>query len=278
MLSYKTSASLLSAVLFLFLIVCCVSRTVPETRFRDSLALQGTDRVIPLPDATHFTFAVVGDLHITGGNASRLRTILTLACGEDDAFAILLGDLADTGREEDVAAYRDAISDLGWSGRVFPVIGNHDIFGDGWKHYKKANGPSHYTFTAGNAKFIALDTADGSLSDLETQWLESKLENDRPTHLFLLSHYLPIIPGQRTYLKLANEVEAMNLMKLAMTRRVTGWLGAHYHSYILDKVAGVDYLVAGGGGGRRMKPVEKYFFVQVQVADAKVTYRRRDLD
>jgi hypothetical protein len=35
----------------------------------------------------------------------------------------------------------------------------------------------------------------------------------------------------------------------------------------------VDYVVAGGGGGRRMKPVEDYFFVQVSVSKNGIQYQ-----
>lgn len=256
-------------------LIRCVSRTVPESRFRESRSLNATFPTPTVADPEHFSFAVVGDLHITGGDASRLAKVLDGAKAEGDAFLVLLGDMADQGERSDVVAYRKAVEDAGFSQKTFYVVGNHDVFGDGWASFRDLNGPSHFTFTAGNAKFVALDTADGSLGAEQTAWLEDELAKPRPTHVFLVSHYLPVVPGQRTYLKLADEVEAMRLMKLALTSRVTGWLGAHYHSYIVDKIEGVDYVVAGGGGGRRMDPVKDFFFVQVTVSGTSVSYTMR---
>jgi hypothetical protein len=255
------------------LVVCCVSRSVPEARFRDSLLLNAAVPNLVLRDAAHFTFLAVGDLHISNGDTTRLRNILQAASDEGDSFAVFLGDIVDSGNPADVKAFQEAVSDLGWDGKVFPVIGNHDIFNDGWEAYKNVNGPSHYSLTVGNSKFIAIDTADGGMGQLQEQWLLAELQKARPANLFLLSHYPAVTPGMRTYLKLADEAEAARLMHWATKYKVTAWLAAHYHSYLKGTIEGVDYLVAGGGGGRRMDPVRSYFFVQVAVNEASVSYR-----
>ncbi len=256
----------------------CVSRTVPSTRWRESGALMFTSPAVTLPDPDHYSFAVVGDLHIQRADTARFRRILQAAKDEGDAFGVFLGDLVDSGERTDALAFRQALADFSWSGKAFPVIGNHDIFNDGWSSYKELNGPSHYVFQVGNAKFIVLDTADGSLGDTQAKWLEAELALPRPTHLFLASHYLPTVPGIRTYLKLANETEAMHLMSVAAKNNVTGWLGAHYHSFVSEKIEGVEYLVAGGGGGKRMDPVPDYFFVQVKVDGPGVSYLMRTVE
>jgi hypothetical protein len=259
-------------------IVCCVSRTVPGERFRDSRVLQVAQPQVQLPDPQHYTFAVVGDLHIQRGDTARFRRILTAASAEGDAFGVFLGDLVDNGLESDFAAYARALADTGWSAKAFSVIGNHDIFGDGWTYYKQTNGPSHYTFQIGNAKFIALDTADGSLGAEQAEWLKTELSKPNPGLLFLASHYMPDVPGISTYLRLADEVEAARLMALATRSGVRAWFGAHYHSYVVGSIEGVDYVVAGGGGGKRMPPVAGFFFVQVAVNGQSVSYTLRNVE
>jgi hypothetical protein len=104
------------------------------------------------------------------------------------------------------------------------------------------------------------------------------LAGTAPENLFFLSHYLPVIPGQRTYLKLANRDEAIRLLRLAADHKVAAWLGAHYHSFITDTIAGVKLVVAGGGGERRMAPVSDYFFVQVTVDENRVSAQMKKID
>ncbi len=222
-----------------------------------------------------FSFAMVGDLHLGGGNTTRLRRILADATAEGDEFVLFLGDIVDHGTQSDVQAFHQAIADTGWTGKTFSVAGNHDVFGDGWGYFRDLTGSSTYAFTAGNAKFIALDSADATLGSRQTQWLRTQLAGPNPAHVFVFSHYSPVVPGQETYLKFSSETEALNLMSLCTQAGVRAWLGAHYHSYIKQSIAGVDYLIAGGGGGRKMDPVKDYFFVQAQINRGEVSYQLR---
>jgi hypothetical protein len=250
----------------------CGSQSVTEMRFDESNGLPTP--VLPAPaDPRNFSFAVVGDIH--AGDTARLGRIVTAANAENDAFLILLGDIVDQGDRASLVAVRSLLAQMGWQTRTLPVIGNHDIFNDGWTAYKELWGPSHFSLSYGNSKFIALDTADGTVGGTQADWFRGELRKSALEHVFVLSHYLPIVPGQRTYLRLSNEIEAARLMKSASDAGVTAWLGGHYHSYLNGVADGVSYVVAGGGGGRRMDPVRDYFFVQVQVAGPTVTYQLR---
>lgn len=269
----KTTFTLLT-----FFLIGCVSRTVSDERFRDSQAIAGPTLNVSLADSNQFSFAIVGDLHVANQDTSRFQRILTAAQAEADSFIVLLGDIVDKGERADIVAVRSAIVNAGYADKYLPVIGNHDIFSDGWGYYKELNGGSHYSVTIGNSRFIALDTADGTVGKEQYDWLRNELKHSGSTNTFLLSHYLPVIPGQRTYLKLANEDEAVRMMRLATNFGVRAWLGAHYHSYITEQIEGVDYVVAGGGGGRRMEPVKDFFFVQVLVNGSSVSYRLRTVE
>jgi hypothetical protein len=110
------------------------------------------------------------------------------------------------------------------------------------------------------------------------QWLKEELEKSGEINKFILTHYMPVVPGQRTYLRLSNQVEAERLMKLASRHRTKGVFGGHYHSYCRENISGVEYTVAGGGGGRRMEPIKNHFFVQVSVKQENVGFQIRLLD
>lgn len=266
--------------LLLVALACCMSSTVPEVRFEESAAMSPPNITANPADPNNFTFAMVADVHIKGAETSRLVTILQAAAAANDAFIVLLGDIVDAGLSADVNAVNTAIQANGFTGKVLPVIGNHDIFGDGWVYYKSVLGPSHYTVDIGNSRFIALDTADGTVGNSQASWLKEQLKRTPRTNTFILSHYLPVLPGVDHYLRLVNPTEAMSLMKLASSFLVRGWFGGHYHGYLNAAIEGVSYVGAGGGGGTRMPspiadvPTEDFFYVQVTVQDAQVSYRR----
>ncbi len=262
---------------WMLVVLSCVSRTSPDARVAESLAVT-VPATFTVADSSRFTFAAVGDLHIGGGNTDRMRAILSDAATGGDEFVIFLGDNVDQGDRADVLAFRQAIHDTGWDGKNFSVAGNHDVFQDGWAHYKELTGSSTYSFVAGNSKFIAVDTADGTMGSRQTRWLRDRLAETTQAHTFILSHYLPVIPGQATWLKLSSDTEAADLMSLSTRSNVTAWLGAHYHSYIVQEIGGVTYLVAGGGGGRRMAPVSDYFYARVSVDGDAVSYEMKRVD
>ena len=202
-----------------FVVLSCVSKTIPNQRFIDSEILAVPTIAGAPADPNVFSFAIVGDLHV-GDDAIRLTQIATQAAAEGDAFIILLGDTADEGKSTSYVAVQNALNGQGYLTKFLSVIGNHDVFNEGWDNYKSAMGRSHYTVSYGNSQFIALDTADGTLGETQYDWLEGELKKSKPTHTFILSHYLPVIPGQRTYLKLANEEEAMRVMRLSQNYSV----------------------------------------------------------
>jgi predicted phosphodiesterase len=224
-----------------------------------------------LADPDSFSFAIVGDTHI-GADTTLLQNILTEAAGEGDSFFILLGDMVDKGVAADMARVKAAVQGSAFANKALYIVGNHDVFEDGWTGFKTAFGPSAFTLTLGNSQFIALDTADGTVGRDQYEWLQTQLTAGSPTNRFILSHYLPVVPGQRTYLRLADEGEAARLMKLATREGARAWLGGHYHSYGEQVIEGVQYVVAGGGGGRLMPPINGNFFVQVVVSGSSVTF------
>lgn len=248
----------------------CVSRSLPQQRFIQSAALTGPNFTVTLGDPQNFSFAVVGDLHVRG-NAQRFKEILQRAADEGDAFVVLLGDLVDQGDAESFQLVEDAIKEKGFQGKVLTILGNHDVFHEGWEEYRNRFGPSHYVVTVGNSRFIALDSADGSLARDSVTWLQEKLNEPKPTHTFLLTHHAPVVPGIRTYLKLVSEELSHRLMKMASVAGVRAWFSGHYHAYVRGEVAGVTYFVAGGGGGRLMAPSPDYFYVQIRVNGNAVT-------
>jgi 3',5'-cyclic AMP phosphodiesterase CpdA len=265
-------------LVFSLLVIACVSRSSQDLRFQESKTLSMRSFSVSPSSPSQFSFAVVGDTHVGNQDTTRMERILTAAAAEGDQFVIFLGDIVDKGIREDIVAVQDAVARSAFSGKALYVIGNHDVFEGGWNHYKELLGSSHFSVDVGNSRFIGIDTADGSLGKDQFDWLESELSKPPMENTFILSHYLPYVPHQRTYLRLSDEIEAARVMKLASRYQVRGWLGAHYHSFGTENIEGVTYVVAGGGGGRRMEPVKSFFFVQVIVNGSDVRFELRPVD
>lgn len=262
-----------SVVLFLLWLSGCVAKSGHELRFEDSQRMNAPTLSISGTEDEVFSFLFVGDMHFGGADTSRLQTVLQAAKTHDDAFVVFLGDMIDQGQRADYEAFQKVVNDNGFREKVLYVIGNHDIFDNGWSAFRELMGPSHYSVQIGNCKFVTVDSADGVVGEKQTQWIKEQLTGvSDSSHLFLLSHYMPFIPEQRTYLKLSNETEAVELMKMMSRFGVEAWLGGHYHSFERESIDGVNYIVAGGGGGRRMNPIKDLFYVRANVQKDKVTY------
>jgi predicted phosphodiesterase len=262
----------LSIFIALFFVFGCVAKSGSQIRFQESKLISAPTLTLSGIDDGEFSFVLVGDIHLGGHDVNRLRAILAAAQSHGDAFVIFLGDLVDKGKREEMQTFVNQVAEFGFQNKALYVIGNHDVFEDGWSGWKELIGPSHFDVVIGNTHFMILDSADGMIGEHQTEWLENKLRASTSSQKIILSHYLPVIPGQRTYLRLANEDEATSLMKLSSRYRVKAWLGGHYHSYIQEEIEKVIYLVAGGGGGRRMEPVKNNFYVRGTVSGNELRF------
>ena len=135
----------------------------------------------PHIDRTHVNLDVFNDSFRNDGNAS---------------FAVILGDCIDV--KDNLETYLEALTYRPESHRfdypVFHVLGNHDVYFNGWDDFKEIIGPSVYWFEAvfpgGKDLYISLDTATGTLGRRQTEWFRSFLsENSRNyRHCIILTH------------------------------------------------------------------------------------------
>jgi len=268
----KPIKGIFSLLLVLSFVFGCVAKSGSKLRFQESKLISVPTLSLSGVDDGDFSFVLVGDIHLGGNDTGRLRAVLEAAQSQGDAFVIFLGDLVDKGKREDMQTFLNQVAEFGFQNKTIYTIGNHDVFEDGWSAWKDLMGPSHFDVVIGNTHFLILDSADGMVGEEQSEWLENRLKASASTHKIILSHYLPVIPGQRTYLRLANEEEAISLMKLSSRYRVKAWLGGHYHSYIQEEIEKVIYLVAGGGGGRKMEPVKYNFYVRGTVSGDELRF------
>ena len=154
------------------------------------------------PQSGGFTFAVVGDIQgKTNASAVWGAAGAWLAARDDVDFAVLLGDLVDTGADQTQwEAFFNPIlppggASLFESKAIMPILGNHDYYGgtnnsEGVNLFVAqfrlpSNGTADwdgrfYTFPYGDARFVMLDTEGASSITNQTVWMNSLDWTDRP--------------------------------------------------------------------------------------------------
>lgn len=101
-----------------------------------------------------FRFAVISD---TQGNYDDTQdAVQALNAHEGIDFVIHCGDLSDFGLKKEFQFQRDILAELRMP--YLALIGNHDCIATGEVVYESIFGATNFAFTAGNTRFICLNT------------------------------------------------------------------------------------------------------------------------
>src|SRR2546428_691544 len=106
----------------------CTNNTLEfeKKRFLESTSAQLSTRPVPTLGTT-YSFALVGDFHISHDTDNKIvKKFFDLVKDDPVNFVITLGDITNTGKENQFQAFNDILTASSVS-YFFPVIGNHDI-------------------------------------------------------------------------------------------------------------------------------------------------------
>lgn len=143
-----------------------------------------------------YMFYVCTDPHID--KTYKCLGIFNDALRNDDgaSFGVVLGDC--TGKKDNLQTYLKALAynrELHkYDNKLFHVVGNHDLFFNGWVDFKDNVGPSVFwfevVFPGGRDLYVSLDTGTGSLGRRQTEWFKSFLSDNRSKyrHCIILTH------------------------------------------------------------------------------------------
>ncbi|MCX8155010.1 MAG: metallophosphoesterase [Verrucomicrobiae bacterium] len=180
-----------------------------------------------------FTFAVLNDLHYLSPDCGKfLRGALAQVGAHRPELCLVLGDLVETGRREDLAAVRRLLDESRL--RYYTVIGNHDYTPADSPRYYKYFFPRrwNYTFTFKGWQFLGLDTSEGlkyentRISTETLRWVEHTVPRLSPTAPTIVFTHFPLGPGVRYRPLNADEL----LDKLAGLNLKAVFCG-HFHGY-----------------------------------------------
>jgi 3',5'-cyclic AMP phosphodiesterase CpdA len=167
-----------------------------ERRFEQSMQMNKDLRAESVSAQESYTFYVATDPHIN--ETHTCLSIFNDALRNDDgaSFGVILGDCTD--KRDNIHRYLEALSyeadRHSCDHRIYHVLGNHDLFFNGWREFKENVGAAAYwfevTFPEGKDLYISLDTATGTLGRKQTRWLKSFLTENRSgyRHCIILTH------------------------------------------------------------------------------------------
>ena len=225
-----------------------------DKRFEKSMLLNGNKTIATIAAEESYSLYVCTDPHIDG-SYNNLREFSTrMRNNSSAAFGVVLGD-CDNHRNA-LPTYIEALEYVEGvqanNKPIFSLLGNHDIYFNGWDEYSKLLGPSVYWFSVqydrGHDLFIVLDTASGTLGGKQMSWLREFItsERDNYRHCIVLTH-TNLFYTDNSQLGSGNLTieETAYLTNLFSLNRVTLCLQGHDHYREDLMLNGVRYTVVG---------------------------------
>jgi 3',5'-cyclic AMP phosphodiesterase CpdA len=228
-------------------------------------------------------FLALGDSG-TGGEAQ--LAIAQRMTAEPFDLLLFLGDIA---YEEGTATqlqtefftiYRDILRYV----PAYPTIGNHERrTARGAPYFDAFVLPvpeRYYSYDWGDVHFVAIDTTHRDAEQLV--WLDKDLAANKLPWTIVYGHhpmYTNSLRGPQMWIRRA-------FAKIVTDHKVDIVLSGHEHQYERFKVAGVNYVVSGGGGGqltrffgtsRALKQATVHHFLAFDVTSTKLVMRAIDI-
>ncbi|MDR0556536.1 MAG: metallophosphoesterase [Treponema sp.] len=189
------------------------------------------------PFGNDYTVLILADIHFGAHpdhpDAPESKFFAWLdAQDKKPAFCLVLGDSAEAGTEEEYKAFKgfaDTLEAEPYKMPVYSIIGNHDLYNNGWRHYTKYCKPyvSYYHFSTGTFSWYALDSGSGTLGGGQLKNLVSNLKAD-PKPKIVFSHY-PMYGGGNFYFSLSDPHERAALIAAFAENNVKIVLEGHQH-------------------------------------------------
>jgi hypothetical protein len=168
-------------------------------------------------------------------------------------FMLFLGDIAyKSGKPEELngnffAVYKKLMRYV----PVYPAIGNHERRTKEGRPYFDAfvlpDAERYYSFNWGDVHFVAIDTTHSDSGQL--RWLDADLRANKQKWTIVFGHH----PMYTNSLRGPQMTVRKAFAKIFTRHKVDLVLTGHEHQYERFKVADVNYVVSGGGGGRLTK-------------------------
>jgi predicted phosphodiesterase len=212
----------------------------------------------------------MGDSHV--GGTKNLNSFLSIAKTTNASAVVMVGDLT-TGHSNDYAVFQNNLL-YHDSLNTFLMVGNHDLFFDGWNEYYSRFGSSVYLFTiktpTAEDLFICLDTGNGTLGNKQLDWLNEILQTSRNNHRFctVFTHN-NFFRNRHTLSTNPLVEELLVLMDLFTKYRVDMVITAHDHIKYAEKFGNTNYIIMDA----LMDGLDYAGYLRLSVENGNIEYR-----
>ncbi|GHV26016.1 hypothetical protein AGMMS4952_05160 [Spirochaetia bacterium] len=195
-----------------------------------------TDAGRNLPLEESYSFIVLSDAHIEGGNAFGFEKLKDVLNGV--SFVVITGDITQNGRREDLQKFIEIAGAFGVP--CYPVIGNHDIYFDNFSNWNELIGSTRYRIDHSNTTLFILDSANASFGASQLDWLRDELRTAK-NHVFVFTHANLFVQTPGDIEQVTDTRERARIMAILKGRACAMFMG-HVHRRIIRKAGGVEYI------------------------------------
>jgi len=222
-----------------------------------------------------YQILVAGDSHI-GGLVNFDKLVSEARKPENSAF-VMVGDIV-TGQKTDYDKLKNALPDFS-EVPYFLMVGNHDVYFNGWKTFYDYFGSSTYYFSVQTPTskdiYICLDSGSGTLGEKQLAWLKNVFENERQScrNCIIFSH-VNFFRDHHTGSTNPLETELDVLLPLFAKNRVNMVIMGHDHTRAIDKFGLTTYLTMDA----LLDGLPTASFVKLKISDGKPGYEFQNIN
>lgn len=222
---------------------------------------------VTITTGSNFSFIVISDTHVYQKTNRNLEALKGKIVPEDN-FILVCGDITQCGNLEDFQAFCNKLDQIHLP--YYTAIGNHDLYFKNWPNYKQILGKSCYSFNAGPARIISMDSANGTIGKKQKAWLERTLQSKTEPLCFVFTHFEFFSPAVDSLQQYTDIDEVYYLMHLFETHGVNYVFMGHSHICDFHQVNNINYLTLADF----VDDGHSKGFIRVSINGSNITYER----
>jgi len=192
-----------------------------------------------------YTIYIAADIHM--GGTSNFDKFMTDSKSMNVAAVVLNGDISN-GSTADYQTLQQHLPDTNQL-KYFSLVGNHDLFFDGWEKFYQIFGSSTYYFTIKSAVasdlFICIDTGNGTMGIKQLDWLKKILQTKRSLfrNCIVLTH-CNLYRAKHSITTNPLDEELLILMDLFTKHNINTVISGHEHFNAVTKFGNTTYITS----------------------------------
>lgn len=223
-----------------------------------------------LREKSSYRFAVVGNINNSVGIFE--RKIVPMLNESDVDFVVSTGNAVSSGGEDKYRALYRTLTGLEMP--YLLTFGENEYSRLGGFRFYDHFGPYIFSFSAGESRFVFLDSTGNTDFEWQLRWLEEELDSAKGQHVFIFSGH-PLKPVDRKGLL---ELDDDYLFPGTFRTRFTALMERHNAEAIfsanlpvfsLQQYQDTQYVLTGGGGGLVLNNSRSYYHFVLVAVDGK---------